>query len=528
MKMSAPAALALAILAVGCVARTASASPSLSMPGADPPDSEFTPERTEAEPGNPALAGAVDPDAYIVGPGDVFLIHLSGRISRTNNMTVGPEGTILIAGVGIISLDRLTLRQAHEKIERTIASHFHGVQVEASLLRVRSLRVFIVGDVKASGPRDLPATSRVSDALVGWPLRERASRRNVEVHHRDGSMQLADLELFDRTGRLDLNPYLQDGDVVRMTTATRFVEAGGAFAQPGRFELGPADSLRTLVDLAGGMLPAARRDQALLVRPGEPGAPSESLTVPLPEFERGEFNPPLRDGDRFFIYFVPRYHELEAATILGEVRKPGTYPLRTGETRLSDLVHSSGGFLDQADLRAIRLYRVGVQPAGDQTELDRLSKLGRNEMTESEFETFRANLAGRREDYRVDWTRVRELPELDIVLRGGDLVTIDRLSASVRVEGEVLHPGLVQFDSKRSTEDYVRLAGGYSHRASPGKTRITRAVTGQTILAHDAVNLTPGDLIWVPEHSDRPIWPLITSVVALTAEIATIWLAARR
>ena len=50
---------------------------------------------------------------------------------------------------------------------------------------------------------------------------------------------------------------------------------------------------------------------------------------------------------------------------------------------------------------------------------------------------WRAKLAAHREDFRVDWARLRKSPELDILLRWGDAVRVDPLVSSVRVEGEV-------------------------------------------------------------------------------------------
>ena len=86
------------------------------------------------------------------------------------------------------------------------------------------------------------------------------------MRHTDGTREFCDLDLFLQTGDASLNPWLRDGDVIQVPTATEFVWAQGAVARPGRYELGPRDSLLDLLRIAGDPLPAAEADRALLVR----------------------------------------------------------------------------------------------------------------------------------------------------------------------------------------------------------------------------------------------------------------------
>jgi len=479
-----------------------------------------------------ALGGAgivtapVDPDAYVVGPGDVFQLTLTGRVSQSDFVTVGPEGDLVIPGTGaVLRVGGLTLTQARRKVLQSLEEEFRGVHIDLQLARVRLMRVYITGDVKEPGATQIAATSRLSEALPAASLTEGASRRNVELKRRDGTRAVGDLDLFNRTGRFDLNPYLQDGDIIHVPTAVEFVEVQGAVARAGRFELGPADSLRTLLDLAGGPLPAAQADHCLLVRWRTP-TQAESLRFALADVYSGAANPPLRDGDRAFVFFTSRFHALEAASVYGEVENPGVYPLVTGQTRLSHIIKAAHGFLARADLSTIRVYRA-VKSADTDPEFERLIRLSRAEMTDTEYEILRARLAARREDYRVDWFRLEQSPELDILLRDGDVVRVDPLIASVRVEGEVLRPGIVEFEPRRTVNAYIKLAGGFSERAEYSKVRITRSVTGQSLRARDVPQVAPGDLIWVPERSDITFWQHLQTLIAVGAQVATIIIAVR-
>lgn len=489
-----------------------------------------------APPAAPASASAsgsagivtapVDPEAYVVGPGDVFHLTLSGRVSRSDYLTVGPEGNLFIPGVGLVRVSGLTLNEARRTVLRALAEELRGVRIDLQLSRVRAMRVYLTGAVREPGGALIPATSRVSEALPASALMDGASRRNVELRRRDGTRMIGDLELFNRTGRTALNPYLQDGDIINVPSAVEFVDVHGAVARPGRFELGPADSLRTLLDLGGGPLPSAQADRCLLVRWRTP-AQAESVWFALADVYSGATNPTLRDGDRAYIFFTSRFHALEQAAIYGEVENPGTYPLVTGQSRLSHLVRAANGFLARADLASIRVLRAARSTDSD-PEFERLIRLSRTEMTDTEYEILRAKLAARREDYRVDWFRLEQAPELDILLRDGDIVRVDPLIASVRVEGEVRRPGIVEFEPRRSVKAYIELAGGYSNRAAGSKVRITRAVTGQSLRAKDVQEVAPGDLIWVPERADATLWQHLQTLVTVAAQVATVVIAVRR
>jgi protein involved in polysaccharide export with SLBB domain len=472
------------------------------------------------------LPGRVDPKRYRVGPGDVFRIAIWGRVTRGDDVSVGPEGTMVIPGAGTVQLDGLTLEEARLRILQALERELRNVQMDVRLTRARGFLIYRTGQVREPGAAEANAFSRVSDVLPVSALAENASRRRVEIHHRDGSREVADLELFLLTGDPALNPYLRDGDILQVPVATEFIQASGALARPGRYELGPRDSLRTLLRLAGDPVPAASADRALLVRWPEPFRP-DSLWIQLGDIYSGNVNPPLSDGDRFYAFFVPRYHEQPEAAIYGEVARPGAYPIVEGTTRMSDLVRSAEGFLPEGDLSAIRIFRRSPAANEKDPELDRLLRLSRNDLTASEYEKLRTKLAALREDYRLDWKRVQELgPEVDLLLRQGDVIRVDKLVSSIRVDGEVRHPGILAYQAGLSFDDYIEQAGGYANRAWRGKVRVTRSVTGQTLYAQDVPALGPGDFVWVPEKPDRDWGRAGLTLLTVLATISTIALAA--
>jgi protein involved in polysaccharide export with SLBB domain len=474
----------------------------------------------------PPLAGSVDATVYTVGPGDVLQLQLWGRVSRSSLLTVGPEGYLLLPGSGSISVEGKTLAAVRNEVLGRLRGQFSGVSMDFRLARPRSFRIYLTGQVRSPAPILATGANRVNDVLAPGILLANASMRRIEIKHTDGSREIADLDLFLRTGDGSMNPWLRDGDVINIPVATDFIYAQGAVARPGTFELGPRDSLLTLFHLAGDPLPSADANRALLIRWRQPFQ-AESLWFSLGNVYQRTTNPELHEGDRLYVYYVPQYHQQQEASIVGEVSRPGVYPITEGRHRLSDLVAAAGSFLVTADLTTIRVFhstRVGEADP----EFDRLIKLSRSEMTDTEYEILRAKLAARREDFRVDWSRLRRSPELDILLRGGDVVRVDQLVTSVRVEGEVRRPGIIEFTPRRTIREYIEMAGGFSERAAHGKIRVTRSVTGQSLRAHDVPEVAPGDLIWVPERPDVTTWQHLQTLIAVAAQVATLVLVVRR
>jgi protein involved in polysaccharide export with SLBB domain len=294
--------------------------------------------------------------------------------------------------------------------------------------------------------------------------------------------------------------------------------------------LGAQDSLHTLIQLAGGTLPSAIRDKALLVRFVAAGQ-RESLWVDLDRVAGGEQDPPLRDGDHLFVQFRSGYHVLPTVEIQGEVEHPGTYPIVLGQDRFSNLVRWAGGFRPQANRSAIHLVReIGspnesdkLTPAQKDLEFDRLARLPRSGMTESEYTKFQTKLAEQKNAFLIDWASIQKgSSDVDPLLQEGDVVRVDRLVQTVRVEGEVRRPGFVDYVPGRSLREYIDLSGGFTDRASKSTIRVSRSLTGQVIPARSVKSIQPGDFVWVPERKDVDTWAVVRDVVAVASQVAVL------
>jgi len=474
-----------------------------------------------------ALAGPIDPAIYLLGPGDRLVVQWSGRVTRAEYVDVGPAGDIFLSEVGGMNVAGQTLAAARSAILERLQRVTRDVRVDVQLARPRVFRVYVSGSVSDPGPVEALGGSRASDVVRPSGMLPGASRRNIRVQHRDGSAESADLERLLRMGDHSRDTWLRDGDVIVVPPAAEFVEVSGAVRSAGFFELASGDSAATLLRLAGGPLPAAAPDGVEWIHWATSAAP-ETLHTTLKELLAGKSDGPLALGDHLFLRYLPDYRITGKVTIRGEVARPGSYPVRLEGTRLSELVGAAGGLLSTADPRGIRVHRP--RPAEVPLDSDLASKVqaAQRDMSVSEYGAFQAQLASRNEDFSVDWTTVLTNPGAhDLLLQNNDIVTVERLVPSIRIDGEVVHPGVLSYVTGKNLEEYVKQAGGFSARAWRGHEQVTRAGSSHTVIASSVHVLYPGDFIWVPIRPEDSYWRKSVALLTALAQIATIVIAIR-
>jgi protein involved in polysaccharide export with SLBB domain len=148
-------------------------------------------------------------------------------------------------------------------------------------------------------------------------------------------------------------------------------------------------------------------------------------------------------------------------------------------------------------------------------------------MTSSEYATFQTRLAGLSPDFRVDLRKVAAGGASDPLLTNGDRIVVSRVVRSVRVDGQVLRPGVVDLKPGEPWSYYVKQCGGTTTRAAKSQVRITRASSGQTLPAKETDVPLAGDFLWVPERADNPAWPYIRDSILIMAQLATVAIAFR-
>ena len=253
----------------------------------------------------------------------------------------------------------------------------------------------------------------------------------------------------------------------------------------------------------------------------------------------------LQPYDFLHVKEVTNWREQESVTLVGEVRFPGTYPIRRGETLLS-VIERAGGLTDrayadgavftreqlkererrqaeelanrmEADLAALALQ--GAQAGGAQGTAETIAA-GRSLLAELR----QAQPVGR---------LAMELPRIltasigsadDLVLQDGDTLMVPGSMQSITVLGEVHSPASILHRAGLTRDDYINQSGGMTRRADASRVYVVRA-NGMVIASGSrrwfqqsaSAELRPGDTIVVPADIERmrplPLWTAVTTII---------------
>ena len=264
----------------------------------------------------PPVDQAVDPEAYVCGPGDVLELNFWGLQNFRYRVTVDLEGRAFVPRIGFVSLAGQSLSKVRATLRESVGRFYPRLGFDLALAEPRTFLVQAVGDVGRPGTFPARAVERVASLLLrAGGLRPHASKRRIEVKRRDGSVLAVDLERFQLEGDVKFNPFLLDGDVVHVPFEALTAKVDGAVNRPGRYELtGRPRPGRAACSLAGGLSPSATRLMPVaVVRRGATDAQDLTLLPfaedgqlagvrapagrrhPLPELRRAAA---LRHGDR--------------------------------------------------------------------------------------------------------------------------------------------------------------------------------------------------------------------------------------
>ncbi len=409
----------------------------------------------------PMVTGPVD-DSYILGPGDVLVLILTGEVQTSEILEVTKEGFVVIARVGQLFVNNLTLGQLREVLYGRLGRAYSGItrganpktRFEISVARVRVQTIRVLGEVNRPGSYQVAATGGVLSALYeAGGLKESGNFRAVEV--RRGTQLLGTVDLYEYLlrGVVESDIRLQGGDAVFVPVEGPRVKIAGEVRRPAIYELKSGETLRDLVRLAGGLTPIAAIDQATIERvlpPDQRPAPGYARTV-LSISLREVLDPTvapamLLPADSITVFPVTGGRR-GAVTIAGSVWQPGTYALAPG-MRLRDLIQAAGGL--RPDTYGGRTQILRTRPDSTQQLLGFALDAGST----------------------PDPANDPELHELDRVTIFA--ATDFRPARYVTLLGAVREPGRVAFADSMTLRDAILLAGGLDESASLAEAELSR------------------------------------------------------
>ncbi len=467
--------------------------------------------------------GPIDPKDYLIGPGDILLISVSGIEEKIFNIKVNPEGFIYIPQIGAIDLRNKSLYEAREIIKERLLKSFRNVDIYISLQSFRKIKVSLIGNVSKPSNFILLSSARLFDVFsISDGITINSDLRNIKIISKSGIENKYDLIQFLRLGDLSQNPALRDGDLIIVDKAERFVSLLGHIKYTGNYEFKPNETIAQLLELAGGLMFKAFKDSIEIIRFNKDGKSQYSIYYSYDYITNNSVY--IEPNDMIVVREIPEYFDLQYVTINGEVRYPGVYKIIKGKTKLSEIIKEAGGFLDNASLINSSVYRTIGDPIND-PEYERLKLIPRAEMTDDEYDYLKARSRQKVGKVVVDFENLflKNKTDEDIVLRTGDIITIPEEKEYVTIIGQVVNPGNIPFRKNYNVQNYIELSGGFGWRAIEGDVRVIRSNTGEWVEAEDVNTINPGDIIWVPEETPPPkFWDVFTTSLQVVGQIAAV------
>ena len=283
----------------------------------------------------------------------------------------------------------------------------------------------------------------------------------------------------------------------------------GEIARPGVFPYAENMTLEDLIIRAGGMLESAstaRVDVSRRIKDARALTAKKEIAE-LYSFEikdnyviSGQVGFLLQPYDEVIVRKSPSYNAQEMVTIKGEANFTGRYPLTMKGERLTQLLEKAGGATEFAYLKGARLLRKV-----NETELARMKAALKSHV--SAEDSLVADTLTLNTQYMVGIDLDKAVSDpgsiYDVVLREGDELVIPQYSNTVRIDGAVLNPNEVTFESSRRVKYYVDQAGGYSNIAKKRKAYMI-SMNGHITKARKRTKVEPGAEIIVPQKEKRP------------------------
>ncbi|HHF3408407.1 TPA: SLBB domain-containing protein [Vibrio alginolyticus] len=339
-------------------------------------------------------------------------------------------------------------------------------------------------------------------------------------------------KLKQNTRRTLLAPVLlQLQQQSRLGLAPQIAEVFGEVKHPGRYPITPRMTVSTLIEAAGGLTYNAFTINAELARTAINSADERAYI----DVERIDLRKAIQGSasddaiivgrDRLNILEKPNVKLQSTVTLQGEVRFPGTYTVRQGET-LSELLDRAGGLTEFAHPQGAIFTREALRLQ----EQKLLNQYAADMRKETAKKTFRAdsNIGSVISDPEKTLAFVEEasrskalgrmVVQLNRILKGersadfmledGDFLFVPTFRNTVSIMGEVQVPITYLLDNKLDVDDYLNKAGGAKKQADEDRIFVVRAdgsvykPSSGYWFGNNKEELKAGDTIVVPIDTD--------------------------
>jgi protein involved in polysaccharide export with SLBB domain len=303
----------------------------------------------------------VTPD-YLIGPGDELLIRVWGQVDVNYRAVVDRNGAIYVPRIGAINVAGTRYDQLHSVVQEAIARVFKNFELNVTMGQLRSIQVFVVGQVRRPGSYTVSSLSTLVNALFasGGPSK-RGSMRRIVLKRQGKEVTTFDLYDLLANGDKSKDAQLLPGDVIYVPPVGPLVALAGSVNIPAIYELKEHDTLGDLLNDAGGLTTTAGGQRVIIE--GIDDQHTRSATEVLIN-DKG-MKTELRPGDIIrFLHISPKFDN--AVTLRGNVASPGRYPWKAG-MHVKDLIPTRDILITEEYWK--RQNKLGINPDADSFKL---------------------------------------------------------------------------------------------------------------------------------------------------------------
>jgi polysaccharide biosynthesis/export protein len=542
----------------------------------------------------PPVGATVSIDGEVQRPA---IYELKGQVSAATAVQLA-GGLTPYADSGKAALSRVDATRRRVVLDLDLANATDGAQVlrNADVLRVTRLKptldagVTVAGQVFRPGSYAWQPGLRLTQVLPSLDelmpeadphyvliRREDPATKRVSVVSADlaaavaapGSPADVALQVRDQITVFDLNAGRDN--VIRplmselQLQATQdhplgVVNIDGSVKARGDFPLETGMRVSDLIRAGGGLDTAAYSGGAELsrfvVENGETRR-TQVITIDMAAIERGDAaaNIALQPFDRLYIKEVSGWSVQDQVVLKGEVRFPGSYTIKKGES-LRSVIERAGGLTDQAFIEGGIFMRKDLK-IREQEQLDRLADRLQSDLTAATMMAARGGQAGAAQSYSLGQSLLQQVKaskavgrlvinlkgainaqpggEDDVLVRDGDELLIPKRNQEITVIGEVQNATSHLFQPGMTRDDYIALSGGTTRNADLKKVYVVHAdgsvdaTTTRWFLPHVSGSpIRAGDTVVVPLNAERmPALPIWQSASTIFYNLIVAWAAIR-
>ena len=292
------------------------------------------------------------PQDYRLGAGDVVFVDVWGASQENFESTVTPDGTIQIEGFGPVEVGGLTVAQANKKLKSTLGARYSSSKIRLTVGQTKTIMVNVMGEVEFPGSYTLSAFATVFHALyMAGGTNDIGTLRNIKVYRKNKLVSTVDIYDYILNGKLKGNIKLADNDVIVVSPYDCLVKITGKVKRPMFYEMKNSESVKTLIDYAGGFKGDAYKKAIKLFR--KSGAAYSAYHVE--EFDMSSFK--LNDEDSVSVDSVlARYANM--AEVRGAVFRPGMYQLDGTLNSVRTLIERAEGPTEDAIQTRAIIHRL--------------------------------------------------------------------------------------------------------------------------------------------------------------------------